>query len=216
MQKSLPYNERDGCPVGWHKRSSYTNRSGHRVAPRCVRATTVYRNSSKEFKRKEAARKTHRIKLYIPSMKSLARKACPPGMIERKGYVRRYTTAVRQKGFTVKKSNGTTYTVHPSNKTMRVNASCVKNTGKPGKGVPKSIGPLRKGELSKHGYSFRIDKSERHAALRRAVEEYGPLGVFRKLDAVAKLTLRTVPEAASVYKVDRNWIESEYRPLKAF
>jgi len=148
-------------------------------------------------------------------MKSLARKACPPGMIERKGYVRKYTSAIRKKGFTVKRLNGTSYTVYPKNKSMRVNSSCIKNTGKPGRGLPKSIGPLRKGELSKYGYSFRINMSDRHTALRRAVDEYGALGVFRKLDAVAKLTKHTVPEASSVYKMDREWIQSKYAPLKA-
>jgi hypothetical protein len=148
-------------------------------------------------------------------MKTLARNACPPGMIERKGYVRKYSNTVLKRGFTVRRNNGKVYRVNPKNKSMRVNASCIKNTGKPGKGVPRSIGPLRKGELSKHGYSFRLEKSERHAALRRAVDDYGALGVFRKLDAVAKLTKLTVPEASSVYKKDREWIQSEYGPLKA-
>jgi len=136
-------------------------------------------------------------------------------MIERKGYVRKYTTAVRQKGFTVRKATGKSYRVYPKASPSSVNSACVKDTGKPGKGVPKSIGPLRKGELSKHGYSFRDGEEKRHAALRRAVEDYGALGVFRKLDAVAKLTVRTVPKASEIYKKDREWIQSKYAPLKA-
>lgn len=214
--RSLPFNERRGCPDGYHKRNSYTSKLGHRVPPRCVRATTVYANRAKNYKRKTLRKQANRIKLYIPSMKTLARKACPPGMIERKGYVRKYSTTVRQRGFTVRRANGRSYRVHPDDKAMTVGPSCVKNTGQPGKGIPKTIGPLRKGELSKHGYSFRIGESSRHDALRLATQEYGPLGVFRKLDAVAKLTKKTVPEAAAIYRKDRDWVEKKFGPLRAF
>jgi hypothetical protein len=126
-------------------------------------------------------------------------------MIPRKSYVRRYSTAVRSKGFTVKKSNGKSYHVKPTAKSMLVESRCIKNVGAPGKG-PQLFGRLKKGELSKYGYSFRGSESERHAALKRAVEEYGRLGVYRKLNAVAKLTKRTVPDAANVFSKDRNWL----------
>ena len=216
FEKSLPFEENKGCPSGYHKRNSYLTVLGHRVPPRCVRSTTVYENTSKEFKRKSMAKQTRRLKVHIPSIKSLTRKACPPGQIERKAYVRKYTTAVREKGFTVRRASGTTYKVFPKAKSTAVESKCVKNTGKPGKGVPKPIGPLRKGELSKHGYSFRDGEDKRHGALRRAVADYGALGVFRKLDAVAKLMVRTVPSAASVYERDRNWVKNKFGPLKAF
>lgn len=216
MTSSLPFNERRGCPLGYHKRSSYSSTRKHRVEPRCVRSTTVYRESSKEFKRRTLRKQKDRLRLYVPSIKTLARKACPPGMIERKGYVRKYTSSVRKRGFTVERSGSKTYRVYPKDKSMHVAPSCVKNTGKPGKGVPKSIGPLRKGELAKHGYSFRAGERARRQALRQAVDDFGALGVFRKLDAVAKLTKRTVPEAAAIYKRDRNWIENSFGPLKAF
>ena len=213
--RSRPYNEKRGCPPGFHKRSEYSSTRKHRVTPRCVRSTTVYKESSKEFKARTLKKQKRRLKMYVPSVKTLARKACPPGMIERKGYVRKYTSAVRKRGFTVQR-DGKKYKVYPEEKSMYVAPSCVKNTGKPGKGVPRSIGPLRKGELAKHGYSFRASEDVRHRALRHAVEEFGPLGVFRKLDAVSKLTKLTVPEASKTYGKDRNWVESAYGPLKAF
>jgi len=136
-------------------------------------------------------------------------------MIERKGYVRKYSNNVREKGFTVKRSSGKSYKVHPTADHAVVKSKCIKNTGKPGVGVPKSIGPLRKGELAKYGYSYKESESNRRAALRQAVEEYGALGVFRKLDAVAKLTERTVPNASNIFEKDRAWVESKYGPLKA-
>jgi len=36
------------------------------------------------------------------------------------------------------------------------------------------------------------------------------------LNAVAKLTTRTAPDASKVFKADRNWIRDNYGPLKAF
>ena len=102
--------------------------------------------------------------------------------------------------------------MHPTSKNMYVEARCVKNSGPPGKSRKsvKQIGPLRKGELAKYGYSFRIPKSTRHAALKKAVSEYSSLGVFRKLDAVAKLTENTLPSASKIFKEDRKWIESTF------
>jgi hypothetical protein len=50
--------------------------------------------------------------------------------------------------------------------------------------------------------------------LRKSIEEYGALGVYRKLDAVAKLTERTIPDASKIYSKDRNWIKQSFN-LKA-
>ena len=95
-----------------------------------------------------------------------------------------------------------------------VGPKCVKDTGLPGKGE-QSIGPLRKGELNKYGYSMAATEDKRHSALKKAVEEYGALGVYRKLDAVSKLTERTIPEASKIYTEDKNWIKKKFS-LKAF
>ena len=97
---------------------------------------------------------------------------------------------------------------------MIVKSACVKDKGLPGKG-PDLFGKLKKGELKKYGYVYRQTRDARHAALRRAVKEYGPLDLFRKLDAVAKLTRRTVPEASRVFKSDREWVRQVLGPLKS-
>jgi hypothetical protein len=216
FEKSVAYNELYGCPSGYHKRAHYKTSTGKTVPTRCVRSTTVYKNSSKNFKRKTLRKQKDRIKLYIPSVHTLARSVCPPGQIERKAYVRKYSTAVRQRGFTVRRA-GKIYRAFPkNNKGTIIKPICVKDTGKPGKGVPNPIGPLRKGELSKYGYSFRIGEDKRHQALRQAVDEFGALGVFRKLVAVANLTEKTAPDASRIFNMDRKWIEEKYGPLKAF
>jgi hypothetical protein len=131
---SIPYNPERGCPSGFHKRSEYKTDSGKVVPARCVRATTTYKETSKEFKSKQKARMTRRIRLHIPSIRTLSRKDCPPGYIPRKAYVRRYSTAVRAKGFTVKRSSGRVYRVYPKTKNALVDSRCVKDLGLPGKG----------------------------------------------------------------------------------
>jgi hypothetical protein len=211
--KSKPYSFLTGCPEGYHKRASYKSVKGRTVPTRCVRSTTTKTESSKEFKRKTIAKQTRRLSAVkeklLPSIRSLSRRACPPGMIERKEYARKYTTAVLKKGFTTKKGKRFP---HKTNLT-HVGPACVKDLGLPGKGK-QSIGPLRKGELSKHGYSMRETEEIRHRALRKSIEEYGALGVYRKLDAVAKLTERTIPDASKIYSNDRNWIKQSFN-LKA-
>jgi hypothetical protein len=86
--------------------------------------------------------------------------------------------------------------------------------GLPGKGE-QSIGPLRKGELSKYGYSMTATKDKRHSSLKKAIEEYGALGVYRKLDAVSKLTKTSIPEASKIYTEDKEWVKRKFS-LKAF
>jgi hypothetical protein len=203
--KSLPYNAKKGCKEGYTKRAGYTSFFGSRVHTRCVRSTSVYKPNTKKNKKN----------IYIPSVKSLARKACPPGMIERKAYTRKFSNNIRQRGYTVRKSSGQTYHVRPKTSGSTVRPACIRDRGQPGKG-PKKIGKLRKGELSKFGYSFRTGEDARHKALRQAVNEFGVLGVYRKLDAVAKLSKTTIPEAARIFKADRNWVNSKFGPIKAF
>ena len=189
------------CPEGFHKRAGFKTKTGKYVKPSCVRSTI-----------KEKAMRSK----LIPSIKSLSRKACPPGMIERKGYSRRYSTAILQEGFKKKTRSGRTIRVKPhKQRATIVESKCVKDTGLPGKGTQR-IGPLRKGELSKYGYTLKISESQRRKALKKAIDEFGALGVYRKLDAVVKLTSRTIPEASKLFEKDRDWIKETYGPLKAF
>jgi hypothetical protein len=133
---------------------------------------------------------------------------CPQGYILRRGYTRKFRPSVKSTGFTVRRK-GTVYTVRPKANTIRVPASCIKNRGLPGKG-PDGIGKLRKGELIKYGYQYRLSDSLRQNALKKAVKRYGALSVYRKLDAVAKLSLRTAPDASKIFSRDRDWIRENF------
>jgi len=213
--RSLPLDASKGCPTGYHKRMTYKSSSGRVVPPRCVRATTVYAQTSKDFKRAVTQKSARRLKSRgLNNTTVNIRKSCPPGKILRKAYVRRFRTNVRERGYTVKRGSQT-YRAYPKKTSTVVQAACVKDVGLPGKG-PQEIAPLRKGELMKHGYSFRKSELERHEALRKAIKEFGVLGVYRKLDAVAKLSVRAAPKASDVFKKDRDWVRKRFGPLKAF
>jgi hypothetical protein len=137
--------------------------------------------------------------------------SCPKGYVLRKGYTRRFRPSVRETGFTVRRK-GKVYTVRPRANTIRVAPGCIVNRGLPGKGPREGegIGKLRKGELIKYGYQYRLSNSLRQEAIKRAIKRYGALSVFRKLNAVSKLSLRTAPDASAVFARDRNWIRNNY------
>lgn len=140
---------------------------------------------------------------------------CPKGYVLRKGYTRKFRPSVKATGFTVRRK-GKVYTVRPKVNTVRVNASCILNRGLPGKGPREGegIGKLRKGELIKYGYQYRLSDSLREKALKKAVERYGALSVYRKLNAVAKYSVRTAPDASKVFARDRDWIRGNYELKK--
>lgn len=128
---------------------------------------------------------------------------CPEGYTIRKGYTRKFTKNVKNKGFTVRRK-GTVYTVRPKVNSIKVDPVCVKNR-------VNGIGKLRKGELIKYGYQYRLSDAIRHKALEKAVKQYGALSVFRKLDAVAKLSVRVAPDASKIFAKDRNWIHDNFK-----
>ena len=142
-------------------------------------------------------------------------KNCPKGTILRKGYTRKYSTNTKALGYTVRRK-GKTYTVRPKANSIHVPSACIVNRGLPGKGPKEGegFGKLRKGELIKYGYQYRLSDSMRHAALKRAIDRYGALSVYRKLDAVAKLSTRTAPDASSIFAKDREWVRSHYELKK--
>jgi len=172
-------------------RKSYTRRikgRNIRVPGRCIRSMKISR--VRGFKR---------------TRRGLT--SCPSGFIKRSAYVR-----------------------HTKKGKVYVPEQCIIDRGNPGKGFISStkgskkgsknssgIGPLRKGELGKHGYAEvrTLTEKERHTALNRAIREYGSLGVWRKLNAVAVYTKHTSPQTSAIFKSDMKWIRETYG-IKAF
>jgi|LauGreDrversion4_2_1035121.scaffolds.fasta_scaffold11122_6 hypothetical protein len=135
------------------------------------------------------------------------RKECPEGYILRKGYTRKYRSSLAHTGFTVRR-RGKLYTVKPTAQSIHVPAGCIKDRGLPGKGpkLGEGIGKLRKGDLIKYGYQYRLSDALRHRALKKAIKQYGKTSVYHKLDAIVKLSKRTAPNASDIFQRDRNWV----------
>lgn len=208
--RSVSLRSNGSCPSGFHKRKSFTSRRGHHVSARCVRSTTPYKESSVEFKRRMTRKQPRRLASYLGT-----RKVCPPGKILRSPYVRRFGKTVRTKGYDRKLKSGKVIHIVPKKaSTILVPASCVKDKGKKGKGTQR-IGPLRRGELKKYGYSASKTREERQRALRRAIGVFGANNVYHKLDAVAKLTVRSSPKSSRIFSEDRDWVKRHYS-IKAF
>lgn len=204
---------RQGCPIGMIRRRAYTRKNGVHVKSACIRSTSKYpRPAHNTTKRQE-----NRLGRILGDKKS-----CPPGEIARKAYVRRMTSRVGREGYNRKTKTGKTIRVYPKVKSVLVKSACVKDLGKPGK-LPagaQGIGPLRKGELRAYGYSYKLPEDKRRAALQRAISKMGALDIYRKLDAIAKLSERSAPAASASFSTDRNWIRATYASangsLKAF
>lgn len=179
------------CPRGQSYRKSYTRRtkSGKsvRIPGSCLRSQTRY----------DEPLKVNRTRFRGYRMTKRALKTCPEGYVKRNAFVR-----ITKRG-----------------KRSYVPEQCISDVGSPGKGYSDGpgIGALRKGELSKYGYQnvIKLSVGKRHGALEKAIDEYGSLGVWRKLNAVAVYTKRTAPHISAIFKEDMDWIRAKFG-IKAF
>lgn len=129
-------------------------------------------------------------------------KNCPKGYIIRNSYVR--NPFVKKSGKQV---------------AMKVvSAKCIKSQGLPGKtsnrfkGPNKGIGPLKKGELSKHGYTNIKDMGirKRHKALNSAVKEYGSPKILKKLGAIKTYQKNKSPGVSELLYSNMKWLRKKY------
>jgi hypothetical protein len=184
------------CPPGFKRRNRFTNKKGREHPSICVKPTgltpQLKKTSSSSWSR------------------SLNRIECPPGKVLRKSYVRRFKSSIMKKGYTVKRHLGKEYHIKPGQSSVHVKASCVKQNPKP-PAFNKIITYLKKGELAKHGYVYLKNKEERHSALKKAVEEFGPLNVYNKLKIVMNLSRYKIPAAASIFNEDSEWLKNNYK-----
>jgi hypothetical protein len=179
------------CPKRQFYRKSYTRKTSKgkkvHVTGKCIRSQSRY---NKPY----TVNKT-RMRGFRYTKRAL--KSCPTGYIKRAAFTRK-----------------TKY-----GKLSRVPEQCITNVGNPGKGYKNGpgIGPLRKGELSKYGYTnvASMSVTARHKALTKAIQDIGSLGVWRKLNAVSVYTRKTSPSVSKLFKADMDWIRSTFG-LKAF
>ena len=129
----------------------------------------------------EKSRRTSRRKFYF-------KKKCPKGSISRKSYL------YRKKG---------------SKKSIRVKASCVKSKGlrSKGKKTHRVIPKLKKGGLTKYGYSVHESATSRHNAIKKALKAYGYSNLIKKLNAIKVLSKNTSPKNSRIYGNDIKYIQ---------
>jgi len=72
------------------------------------------------------------------------------------------------------------------------------------------IGPLKKGLMTKMGYSVGAKAKTRRRAVDKAVKKYGKLSTLRKLNAVAVYTRRTSPMKSRKFKSDVKYVQKKY------
>jgi len=84
----------------------------------------------------------------------------------------------------------------------------ITDRGKKGRG--KKLIPVKRGRLSKYGYATNKSAKERHKALRKAVQAYGALSVYRMLNAQVVLRKRTQPKQRRIFKADRDWVKRTF------
>jgi len=133
-------------------------------------------------------------------------KACPAGYVLRKAYTRKFRPSLVTSGYTVRRK-GKLFTVHPTASNVHVGPACIKARNSTVNG--KRIGKLRKGDLIRYGYQYRLSDRLREKALRKAIEVYGATTVYHKLNAVAKLSTRSAPDASKIFKRDREWVRGQ-------
>lgn len=77
--------------------------------------------------------------------------------------------------------------------------------------TPKIKIPIKyKNDLKQFGYSVYASDHVRHRALTQAVREYGPLPVFRKLNALVIFNKNRHPLLSSMFKKDRTFIKKKF------
>ena len=183
MRKGYTYTRADGTKV--------------RVKPVCIMDMGV--------RGRAATAKAKYVKGKLAEQ-SLARKMtkksnkCKKGQILRSAYIRKSYTSPRTK----RRIPSTV-----------VAASCVKDMGAPGKSKAKAfqIPIIRKGLLAKYGYHdiATLTMDQRHQALKKAVNAYGPQEVIWRLNAVANLQNVANPKISKMFRTDQRWVSALYK-----
>ena len=211
FKKSKYYNPFLGCPSGYRKQSSYTRKNGKRFPTRCVHASA---------EKKKATRKVGGG--IMSTVRKMTRK-CPEGYVYRKAYTRRFHTKTRVKGFSVQRKDGIRYKIYPKQKAATVKASCIreKNTRRRKQITPASApstplinraecNKLRRGEMFKYNYQYRLPLTARRLAIKKAVADQGPLRVHKKLLLASKCSKGVKPIASKIFGDDAKYISDTY------
>lgn len=130
---------------------------------------------------------------------------CPTGYRKRKGYTRKFRASIKQSGYTVRRK-GKLYTVRPKANYVTVPSKCIKIHNS----TVKHSGKLRKGELIRYGYQYRLSDLTREKALVKAVAAHGAESVRETLQQAAILSAKHAPDASKIFARDYHWVGHHY------
>jgi hypothetical protein len=174
------------CPPNHIKRKAYLiEKTGKIVPARCI--SSKAKNSPKTRK-------------------------CPTGQIYRQGYYRKYSNAVKREGYTVKRGDKMVR-IYPQTDAIYIKPTCV-DEREAFEDEISYTGTLKKGQLLRYGYNFRLPSTSRHEALRKAERVYGAAFIYTTLARVAKLFHESKPGAAKIFAADRDWTRTTFRLAK--
>ncbi len=115
--------------------------------------------------------------------RNYSRKHCKKGYVSRRSY---------------KKRSGT-----------RVKAGCMKSRGLRSRGMKPSVyfPKLKRGSLTRYGYSVHNSERSRHGSLRKALKAHGYSKLIKKLNAVRVLSRNTSPKNSVKYARDIKYVQ---------
>lgn len=134
---------------------------------------------------------------------------CAAGQIYRQGYYRKYSNTVKRLGYLVKRGSKTVR-VYPQTDAIYIKPTCVDEREILEDEISYT-GPLKKGQLLRYGYNFRLPATSRQDALRKSERVYGAAFVYKTLARVAKVFHKSKPEAAKIFAADRDWMKTTFR-----
>jgi len=134
---------------------------------------------------------------------SSTRKNCPDGYVSRKGFTRKFRSSLVTSGYTVRRK-GKQFVVHPPSTNIHIGPTCIKLRKNSSNNTVSS--KLRKGDLIKFGYQYRLSDRLREKALRKAINVYDAKTIYYKLNTIAKLSERISPDASNIFTRDKRWV----------
>lgn len=93
----------------------------------------------------------------------------------------------------------------PIGKKIKARSRCVKSRSLRSRRV---LPPLKKGSLTRFGYTVHESVEKRRSALRRALKAYGYSSLIKKLNAVKILTKNTSPTNSKIYGSDIKYLQN--------
>jgi hypothetical protein len=185
-----------------HKSCKGITRSGKKCSRLAIEGGLCSQHYKMKYHRKPASAKLSPRAFTVAKVMAPTQ-GCPPGMVKRKGFVRR--SFITMSGSPVRGS-----VVPPV---------CIPDRGAKGrawklKNKTLGIGPLKKGELKVFGYKSKSSEAVRHSAIRKAANAYGALPVERKLNALAVYNSKKNKVLSNVFKSDSLYAAKLYSKQK--